>query len=44
MANSNGIGELPDTGVTNGRLMPGRAAMTAAWVITAAIMLCPLVL
>lgn len=42
MANGHGIGELPDTGVTNGRLTPGRAALMGAWIITALVFTCPL--
>lgn len=34
-------GELPDTGVRNGRLMPGNAAKYGAWLIVLAVIALP---
>lgn len=42
--NSHGLGDLPDTGVHNGQLMPGQRAQVAAWTIAALVLLCPLFL
>lgn len=36
-------GEFPDTGVRNGRLLPGQLAKTSAWLIVLAVIALPVI-